>query len=59
MYLGQAYASTIGAASTPPVVPLGAVLAVISGGWMALSVLSRPSAAQEARGAAVAQPRVR
>jgi hypothetical protein len=59
MYLGQAYASTIGAASTPPVVPLGAVLVVISGAWMALSVLSRPSAAQEARGAAVAQPRVR
>jgi hypothetical protein len=59
MYLGQAYASTIGAASTPPVVPLGAVLVVISGAWMAFIVLSRPSATQEAREAAVAQPRVR
>jgi hypothetical protein len=43
MYLSLVYAQTIGAASTPPTVPLGAVLVVISGAWMALSVLRRPS----------------
>jgi hypothetical protein len=59
IYLGQAYASTIGARSTPPTVLVGAVLVVISGAWMAWSVLSRPSAAQEGVGAAAAQPRVR
>jgi hypothetical protein len=58
MYLGQGYASTVGAASTPFTVPLGAVLAVISGAWMAWSVLSRPSGAQAVGGIA-AQPRVR
>jgi hypothetical protein len=58
MYLSLMYGQTIGPASTPFTVPLGAVVLVISGAWMALSVLSRPSGAQEAMGAA-AQPRVR
>ena len=34
----------IGADSTPLTVPVGAVLLVISGGWMAYSVLRGPSA---------------
>jgi hypothetical protein len=55
MYLGQGYAATVGAKSTPLVVPLGAVLVVISGAWMAYSVLSRPSAQAVGVGA---QPRV-
>jgi hypothetical protein len=59
MYLSLVYAATIGPASTPSTVLVGAVLVVISGGWMAWSVLSRPSGAQEAVGAAAAQPRVR
>jgi len=45
MYVfGLAYAMTIGAQATPPTVPAGAVLLTISGAWMALSVLRRPSA---------------
>jgi hypothetical protein len=56
MYLSLMYGSTIGPASTPFTVPLGAVVVVISGAWIAWSVLSRPSAG--AVGAA-AQPRVR
>ena len=58
MYLSLVYGQTIGPASTPFTVPLGAVVLVISGGWMAFSVLSRPSGAQ-AVGSAAAQPRVR
>jgi hypothetical protein len=59
MYVfGLAYAMTIGAASTPPTVPAGAVLLTISGAWMALSVLRRASTARPA-GATAAQPRVR
>ena len=58
MYLSLVYGSTIGPASTPFTVPLGAVVLVISGAWMAWSALSRPSGAQ-AVGAAAAQPRVR
>ncbi len=58
MYLSLVYAATIGPASTPPTVLVGAALVVISGAWMAWSVLSRPTAAQ-AVGAAAAQPRVR
>ena len=58
MYLSLVYGATIGPASTPFTVPLGAVVLVISGAWMAWSVLSRPSGAQ-AVGAAAAQPRVR
>ena len=58
MYIfGLVYAMTIGANATPPTVPAGAVLLVISGAWIAWSVLSRPSA--EAVGVAAAQPRVR
>jgi len=60
MYIfGLVYAMTIGAQASPPTVPTGAVLLAISGAWMAFSVLSRPDAAQEVMGAAVAQPRVR
>ncbi len=59
MYIfGLVYAMTIGAQATPPTVPAGAVVLVISGAWIAWSVLSRPSSA-EAVGAAAAQPRVR
>jgi hypothetical protein len=54
--LGIVYAATIGPASTPPTVLVGSLLIVISGAWMAFSVLSRPSV--EAVGA-VAQARVR
>ncbi len=58
MYIfGLVYAMTIGAQATPPTVPAGAVLVVISGAWIAWSALIRPSA--EAVGAAAAQPRVR
>jgi hypothetical protein len=58
MYIfGLVYALTIGANATPPTVPAGAVLLVISGAWIAWSALSRPSV--EALGAAAAQPRVR
>ncbi len=60
MYIfGIAYALTIGANATPPTVPAGAVVVAISGAWMTWSVMSRPSGAQEAVGAAAAQPRVR
>jgi hypothetical protein len=56
MYVfGLVYAMTIGAQATPPTVPVGAVLLVISGAWMAWSVMSRPSAAAVGVGA---QPRV-
>ena len=58
MYLSLVYGSTIGPASTPFTVPLGAVVLVISGAWIAWSALSRPSGAQ-AVGASAAQPRVR
>ena len=54
--LGQIYIILpIGANSTPPTVPAGAVLVVVGGAWMAWSVLSRPSAATVGVGA---QPRV-
>jgi hypothetical protein len=56
MYIfGIAYALTIGANATPPTVPAGAVLLAISGAWMALSVLRRPTASAVGVGA---QPRV-
>jgi hypothetical protein len=58
MYIfGLVYALTIGANATPPTVPAGAVLLVISGAWIAWSALSRPSV--EALGAVAAQLRVR
>ena len=59
LYVSQGYAATIGPPSTPPTVLVGTVLIVISGAWMAWSVLSRPSFDQEAVGAAASQPRVR
>ena len=58
MYLSLMYGQTIGPASTPFTVPLGAVVLVISGAWITWSALRRPSGAQ-AVGAAAAQPRVR
>ena len=59
MYVfGLAYAMTIGAASTPPTVPAGAMLLTTSGAWIAWSVLSRATTAKSV-GAATAQPRVR
>jgi hypothetical protein len=56
MYLSLMYGQTIGPASTPFTVPLGAVVVVISGAWMALSALRRPSAVRTVGGQA--QPRV-
>ena len=54
--LGMLYALLpIGADATPATVPVGMVLLVLSGGWMALSVLRGPST--EKAGVA-AQPRV-
>jgi hypothetical protein len=45
--LGQVYIMLpIGADSTPPTVPMGAVLLAIGGAWIAYSVLRRPSAAE-------------
>ena len=44
MYLSLMYAQMGGPASTPPTVPFGAAVVVISGAWMALSVLREPSA---------------
>jgi hypothetical protein len=58
MYLSLVYGQTIGPASTPFTVPLGAVVLVISGAWIVLTVLSRPSGAH-AVGAGAAQPRAR
>ncbi len=55
MYLSLVYAATIGPASTPPTVLVGAVLAVISGTWMAWRVLRRHSARAVGVGA---RPRV-
>jgi hypothetical protein len=54
--LGLVYAMTIGAASTPPTVLVGALLIVIGGGWIAFSVLRRPSGATAG---VQAQPRVK
>jgi hypothetical protein len=47
-----------GARVTPPTVLVGMALLVISGAWIAWSVLSRPSTAQAEAGTA-AQRRVR
>jgi hypothetical protein len=55
MYLSLVYGQTIGPASTPFTVPLGAVVLVISGAWITWSVLRRPSAQAVGVGA---QPRV-
>jgi uncharacterized membrane protein YgdD (TMEM256/DUF423 family) len=53
--LGTVYALALDTQRTPPTVPMGAVLLVIGGAWMAYSVLRRPSAATVGVGA---QPRV-
>ena len=54
--LGMLYALLpIGADATPAIVPVGAVLLVISGAWIAYSVLRRPSTETVGVGA---QPRV-
>jgi uncharacterized membrane protein YgdD (TMEM256/DUF423 family) len=54
--LGQVYIMLpIGADSTPPTVPMGAVLLAIGGAWMAYRVLREPSPATVGVGA---QPRV-
>ena len=58
MYSSLVYGQTIGPASTPFTVPLGAAVLVISGAWMVWGALSGPSGAQAA-GAAAARPRVR
>ncbi len=57
--LGTVYALVLDTSRTPSTVPIGAVVLVIGGAWIAWSVLSRPSGAQEAVGTAAAQPRVR
>jgi hypothetical protein len=57
-YLLGAVAGILTTGASLPTQPVGGLLIAISGGWIAWSVLSRPSAAQEAMGAA-AQPRVR
>lgn len=54
--LGLLYAMTIGAASTPPTVLVGALLIVVGGAWVAWSVLRRPSAGAVG---VQAQPRVK
>jgi hypothetical protein len=41
--LGIGYALMIGVRSTPPTVLVGALLIVISGGWIAWSVMRKPS----------------
>jgi hypothetical protein len=45
--LGLVYEATIGPASTPPTVVVGAALMVLGGGWMALSAMRRSSARAE------------
>ena len=50
--LGLVYAVVIGSQSTPPTVPIGALLAVAGGGWMAWSVLRQ--AGSQVAGRAVA-----
>ena len=41
--LGLVYAATIGPASTPPTVLVGALLVVVGGGWISLRALRQPS----------------
>ena len=53
---GLVYEATIGPASTPPTVLVGAALLVIGGAWMAWSVLRQPSASAAG---VTSQPRVR
>ena len=48
--LGMVYAMAIGARSTPPTVLLGSLLVVVSGAWIAWSVLRKPASAPEPSG---------
>ncbi len=41
--LGLTYAATIGPASTPPTVSVGALLSVVGGGWIAWRAMRQPS----------------
>jgi hypothetical protein len=54
--LGLVYEATIGPASTPPTVLVGALLVVVGGAWLAWSVLRQPSSARAV--GVQAQPRV-
>ena len=54
--LGLVYAATIGPASTPPTVLVGALLVVVGGGWIAFRAMRQPST-QEVE--VEAQPRVK
>jgi hypothetical protein len=56
--LGLVYEMTIGPASTPPTVLVGALLVVVGGGWIAWGAMREPSSTQERVGAEV-RPRVR
>jgi hypothetical protein len=53
---GLVYEATIGPASTPPTVLVGALLVVVGGAWLAWSVLRQPSFARAV--GVQAQPRV-
>ena len=55
--LGLVYAATIGSQSTPPTVPVGALLLMVGGGWIALRAMRQPST-QEGVGVG-ARPRVK
>jgi hypothetical protein len=53
--MGLMYEATIGPASTPPTVLVGAALITTAGAWIAFSVVSRPSAARAAGAEALRQ----
>jgi hypothetical protein len=55
--LGLVYAATIGPASTPPTVLVGALLVVVGGAWITWGAMRQPSTQQEV--GVEAQPRVR
>ena len=55
--LGLVYAATIGPASTPPTVLVGALLVVVGGGWIAWGAMRQPSTQQEV--GVEAHPRVK
>jgi len=54
--LGLVYAATIGPASTPPTVLVGALLVVVGGGWIAWRAMRQPSTREVG---VEAQPRVK
>ena len=54
--LGLVYEATIGPASTPPTVLVGALLVVVGGGWIAWSAMRQPSTTHVG---VEAQPRVK